>query len=76
MSVRFERILRLCATLGEIAEGLEPGRGRATSLYLTIDPLCRDLEESIQAADSDLIGRVTADPRILALEPALHRLRA
>ena len=76
MSVRFERILRLCATLGEIAEGLEPGRGRATPLYPTIDPLCRDLEESIQAADTDLIGHVTADPRILALEPALHRLRA
>jgi hypothetical protein len=76
MSERFERILELCAALGDVAENLESARGRAPPLYPAIEPLYRELEGCIQAAGPELIGRAAADPRLRAAAPDLHRLRA
>lgn len=76
MSDPFHRILELCTALNAFAEGLDRRRGRPQSLYLSIEPLYRELESAIQRATPDLIARLSSDPFVLRAEPGLHRLRS
>ena len=71
-----EEIVALCREIAGFAGRLSTLRRKDRAWYLSVEPLCFELEAYLQNPPQDLVERVFADPRLLAVEPHLHRFRA